>query len=81
MKKTSSAVSHKLEIMGEAAKNVPDDVRQRYNEVPWSDMARTRDRIIHAYFGLNYQIIWRVIKERLPELKPKMREILEELKE
>ncbi len=77
--KTSSAVIRKLEIMGEAAKNIPKDVRQKYKEVPWSDMAKIRDKIIHTYFGINYQIIWKVIKERLPEIKPIISKGLKEL--
>jgi len=76
--KTTSAVVRKLEIIGEAAKNVPKHIRNLYREVPWSDMAKMRDKIIHGYFGINYKIVWRVIKERLPEIKPVMRKILRE---
>ena len=75
--KTSSAVVRKLEIIGEAAKNIPHEIRQKYKELPWSDMARMRDKIIHAYFGVDYEVVWKTIKERLPEIKPKIDTILE----
>jgi len=77
--KTSSAVVRKLEIIGEATKNVPKEIRQNYKELPWSDMARMRDKIIHSYFVVDYEIVWKTIKERLPEIKPKIDAILEDL--
>ncbi len=79
--KTRSAVVRKLEIIGEASKNVPKRIREKYKELPWSDMARMRDKITHDYFGINYKIVWNVIKERLPEIKPVIHKILEELEE
>ena len=79
--KTSSAVTRKLEIIGEATKNIPVDIRRKYKELPWSDMARMRDKIIHAYFGINYEIIWKVVKERLPEIEPVIRQIANNTKE
>lgn len=77
--KTSSAVIRKLEIIGEATKNLPKEIRQRYKELPWRDMARMRDKIIHFYFGIDYEIVWETIKERLPEIKPKIIQILKDL--
>ena len=77
--KTSSAVVRKLEIIGEATKNVPKEIRQKYKELPWSDMARMRDKIIHSYFVVDYEVVWKTIKERLPEIKPKIDAILEDL--
>ena len=77
--KTSSAVVRKLEIIGEATKNVPKEIRQNYKELPWSDMARMRDKIIHSYFVVDYEIVWKTIKERLPEIKPKIDTILKDL--
>lgn len=79
--KTSSAVIRKLEIIGEAAKNVPEHMRERYRDIPWKDMARMRDKIIHFYFGVDYEIVWKVVKERLPEVKPLFEKMLEELEE
>jgi uncharacterized protein with HEPN domain len=74
--KTASAVLRKLEIIGEAAKGVPEHVRQRYPDVPWKEMAGMRDRLIHFYFGVEYQLVLKAIKERLPNLKQRIEEIL-----
>lgn len=63
--KTSSAVIRKLEIIGEATKNIPESIKRKY-ELPWQDMARMRDKISHAYFGVDLEIVWKVIKEKLP---------------
>ena len=79
--KTKSAVVRKLEIIGEATKNIPKLIRQKYKELPWSDMAGMRDKIAHFYFGIDYEIVWRVIKERLPEIKPVIQKILNEMEE
>ena len=79
--KTASAVMRKLEIIGEASKNTPKRIREKYKELPWSDMARMRDKITHGYFGINYKIVWNVIKERLPKIKPVIHKILEEMEE
>ena len=77
--KTSSAVVRKIEIIGEATKNVPKEIRQKYKELPWSDMARMRDKIIHSYFVVDYEVVWKTIKDRLPEIKPKIDAILKDL--
>ena len=76
--KTASAVVRKLEIIGEATKNVPETIRQKYPQVPWRQMARMRDRIIHAYFDVNYTIVWEVVTELIPPLQPIIAQILEE---
>lgn len=77
--KTKAAVIKKLEIIGEAIKNIPKYVKQQYKELPWSDMARMRDKLSHGYFGIRYEMVWGVIKERLPEIKPVIQKILKEL--
>lgn len=73
--KTNQAVVRSLEIIGEAVKNLPTTITKQYPSVPWADMARMRDKISHDYFGVDYDIVWRVIKERLPELKPILRNV------
>ena len=77
--KTSSAVIRKFEIIGEATKQVPDEVRQEHPEVPWKEMAGMRDRLIHFYAGVDYPLVWRTIKERIPEVEPVIRGILEDI--
>jgi uncharacterized protein with HEPN domain len=79
--KTASAVVRKLEIIGEASKNIPKPIQQKYEKLPWKEMARMRDKISHAYFGVDYEIVWKVIKEKLPEIKPSIRKILKETQE
>ncbi len=76
--KTKSAVVREIEVIGEATKRIPDSIRERHKDLPWVDMARMRDKVIHFYFGVDYEIVWRVVKDRLPEIKPLIIGILEE---
>ena len=66
--KTVDAVLRNFEVVGEAAKNVPDDIRQEYNDVPWSEMAGMRDKLIHGYATVELQIVWATIQEEIPNL-------------
>ena len=79
--KTTSAVVRKLEIIGEAAKNVPETIRQEYPQVPWQQMAGMRDRIIHAYFAVDYVIVWDTLKDVIPPFQPIIKQILKDIKE
>ncbi|MBI5967892.1 MAG: DUF86 domain-containing protein [Deltaproteobacteria bacterium] len=79
--KTKSAVVRKLEIIGEATKNIPRQIREKYRELPWTDMAGLRDKIAHFYFGIDYEIVWEVVKKRLPEIKPIIHKVLKEMEE
>ncbi len=75
----ASAVIRKLEIIGEAAKNVPEEIKQEFPNIPWKEMSGMRDRLIHFYFGIKYDLVWQTIKEDIPELKSAIEEILREL--
>jgi uncharacterized protein with HEPN domain len=77
--KTIFAVVRALEIVGEAAKNIPSDVRKNYPEVPWKDISGMRNKVIHEYFGVKLSIVWRPVMEELPPLKPLFEKILKEL--
>jgi uncharacterized protein with HEPN domain len=68
-----------LEIIGEAAKNIDEDFRNRYAEIPWKKIAGLRDVLIHEYFGVNMKRVWRVIKIDLPNLKSKISRIWEDI--
>ena len=66
------AVIRNLEIIGEASRNLPEDVRKKYPEMPWGRMIGLRNIIIHEYFGVDLAIIWEIITKNLPETKPKI---------
>jgi uncharacterized protein with HEPN domain len=72
------AVVRALEIIGEAAKNVPMDLKEKYPSVPWKEMAGTRDKLIHLYFGVNLNVVWKTVVKDLPPLKEQIAEILRE---
>lgn len=62
------AAVRSLEIIGEATKQIPTDITEKYNAIPWKNMAGMRDRLIHDYMGINYVIVWDVIKNKIPEI-------------
>jgi uncharacterized protein with HEPN domain len=74
--KTFDAVVRNLEIIGEAAKHVPPEVRERYPTVAWTRIAGLRDMIAHAYFGLDDEILWDIVQNRIPELLQQVTTIL-----
>lgn len=76
--KTTFAVRHALEIIGEAVKHIPEEVKQEYPSIPWRKIAGTRDVIIHSYFGVDLNVIWKTANERLPELRTCIEKILRE---
>jgi len=73
--KTASAVIRKIEIIGEAAKQLSKEIKERFPEIPWNLMAKTRDKIIHFYHGVDYEIVWEIIKKDLPSLKMQLLKI------
>jgi len=78
-RKTVDAVLRNFEILGEAAKHLPERIRTRYPDVPWKAMAGMRDKLIHEYFGIRFDVLWETIKERLPELKRVITIVLEDM--
>ena len=77
--KTCDAVIRCIEVIGEATKNIPIAIRNRYPSIPWRDMAGMRDKIIHGYFVVDFENVWLVVKEEIPKLKPKIQNVLEDL--
>ncbi len=75
----SSAVIRKFEIIGEASKGLPESLKKKYPEVPWREMAGFRDKLIHFYFGINYELVWKAIKKRLPEIKKSIQKMIDEI--
>jgi len=77
--KTQSAVVRQLEIIGEASKNIPQDIKIINTNIPWRKIAGTRDIIVHEYFGIDYALVWDIIHNELKTLKIQIIEILNEL--
>jgi uncharacterized protein with HEPN domain len=76
-RKTIDAVVRNFEIIGEASRNVPEDWRKRYPDLDWKAMAGMRNYLAHEYFGISLEIIWKTIKERLPELRTRIEDMPE----
>jgi len=70
-----SAIIRQLEIIGEAAKNIPDSFREKYPRIAWKDIAGVRDILSHAYFGVNLDRVWKIIETDLPKLKKEISRI------
>ncbi len=64
-----------LEIIGEATKNISEELKQEYPHIPWKGLAGVRDKLIHHYFGVNFDIVWNIISEELPEILLQIKEI------
>ena len=77
--KSSFAVIRALEIIGEAAKHIPDEFRKKNPDVPWKDLAGIRDVLIHQYFGVDLETVWTVVKEEIPLFSPYLNKIIEGL--
>ena len=74
------AVVRCLEIIGEATKNVPQEIRALRPAVPWKLMAGMRDKCIHAYFGVKYKTVWEAVKNEIPPIEPLIASLLEDLR-
>ena len=78
-KKTIYSVVRAIEIIGEATKNVPEEIRKKYPDIPWKKMAGMRDRLAHEYFGVDLEILWGTATEDVPQLKVQVSKVLEDM--
>jgi uncharacterized protein with HEPN domain len=78
-KRTVFAVLWCLHVLGEAAKHVPKQARDQYPEIPWEDMTKMRDKVVHGYFGIDLEIMWDTATRDLPQVKPLIEKALEEI--
>lgn len=74
--KTQDAVVRNLEIIGEATRNISAEFKKKHAHVAWKSMAGLRDKLIHHYFGVNWDVVWNIIQEKLPAVKAQIEELL-----
>ena len=74
-------VIRNLEIIGEAVKNISDDVKNKYSDIDWKKIAGLRDILVHAYFGIDVEIVWDIVKNKIPELKQEILKIYMEFED
>jgi uncharacterized protein with HEPN domain len=77
-RKTVNAVLRSLEVIGEAAKKIPEKLRSKYLKIPWKKMAGMRDKLIHEYFGVDLVMIWKVINGELKSLRWEIKKMLKD---
>ena len=74
--RTNLAVIRALEIIGEAARYIPANERRRHSQVPWQEMVAMRNKLIHQYFGVDLEVLWRTVQEDLPSLRDEISRVL-----
>jgi len=78
--KTIFAVIRAIEVIGEALKHVPSELRQKFSDIPWRDITGMRDILVHEYFGVDLETVWETVKTDIPSIKPPIVELLDNLK-
>lgn len=73
--KTADAVARNLEVLGEAAARLPQDIRSDARQIPWSRIVGLRNRIVHEYFGIDLEIVWEIVRRDLPALRNDLQEL------
>lgn len=74
--KTIYAVSRSLEIIGESVSQIPDEVKDKYGDIPWRDIKNFRNQVVHKYWDVDVEIVWDIVKNELDELKSKIKELI-----
>jgi uncharacterized protein with HEPN domain len=75
--KTQDAVIRNIEIIGEAVKSLSTEIKEKHSNIPWKNIAGTRDRLIHHYFGVNIDVVWDIVEGELPELHRQIKKLIE----
>lgn len=78
--KTQDAVVRNIEIIGEAVKNLSRGLKEKHRNIEWKDIAGMRDKIIHFYFGIKWELVWSVVNDKIPKLLPKIEAIIKQVK-
>jgi len=71
------AVVRNIEVIGEASKHLSPGFKEKHTDIPWKDMVKMRDKVTHFYFGISYDIVWKVVKRDIPVLEEKLKALLE----
>jgi uncharacterized protein with HEPN domain len=73
------SVIRRIEIIGEAVKNIPDEIKSKYTDIEWKKIAGMRDVVVHDYLGIDMEMTWKVVIDDIPQLKKKILKLKEDL--